>query len=284
MPENESEPPQFRPSTMREAGMGRRDSAAAHFDQARDFTARGLDGRTCAAARLHRHAHQAPGARPCIAQVMIDLVALAAQPQNHGGGNIGMLEHSTERAPELIDIGVARVAAAFPVREGHHAIHIRRQRFARVAAGNQLGGMGGAVGRRHHRDIVPRAGATVVAQIAEEAGTVFAARRLMERSGRKLVRRAAFVEGQVVHVHVAAGLDRRLRQTDRLAVAKYGCARRNRPQRHFVTGRNGLPDRQRFSAHAQCGSRGQRHPRHRDVIGGVKLDRRVLGAGQTGDF
>jgi hypothetical protein len=265
-------------------GDGKARFGGGDFDQARDFAARGLDGGARTAARLNGHAHQAPAAPSSIAQVMIDLVALAAQPQNHGGGNVGMIEHAAERAPKLIDIGIARMRATFAVWKRHHAIHIRRQRFAGVARGNQLGGMGGAVGCRHYRDVVARAGAAVFAQVAEEAGAILAARRRIERAGRELVRRAAFVESQVMRVYVAAGFDRRCGEADRLAITKHGRAHCNRPQRHFVAGRDGVTDRQRFTAHAQLGTRRQRHARHRDVIGWVKLNRRVFGARQTGDI
>ena len=40
-----------------------------------------------------------------------------------------------------------------------------------IAAGDQLGGVGGAVAGRHHGDVVARADAAVLARVAEEGGT-----------------------------------------------------------------------------------------------------------------
>ncbi len=62
------------------------------------------------------------------AQVVIDLVDLAAQAEDQGGGDVGVNQNAAEGAAELIDIGTEGVAAAFAVREGDDAIDIGRQR------------------------------------------------------------------------------------------------------------------------------------------------------------
>ena len=49
-----------------------------------------------------------------------------------------MHQHAAQRPPQLVDIGSERMPAAFAVRERHHAIDIRRQCVAFVAACNQV--------------------------------------------------------------------------------------------------------------------------------------------------
>ena len=49
-----------------------------------------------------------------------------------------------------------------------------------------------------------------------------------------------FLEGEVVRVDVAAGIDRHLGASDHLAVALHSFALRDVPERDFVAGGNGV--------------------------------------------
>ena len=64
MPEKESDPPQFSPSTIFEAGSSTRCSAAARSMKRGDLAARGFDGGAGAAALLQGQAGQAAARGP----------------------------------------------------------------------------------------------------------------------------------------------------------------------------------------------------------------------------
>ena len=121
-----------------------------------------------AAAALQRHAHQPVGARRIRTQIMIDLVDFAAQAEDDRRRNVRMHQHAAQRAPQLIDIGADGVSAAFAVRKGHNAIDIRRQRLRPHSSRDRFRRMRRAVAGRHHRDVVPRAHAAVLARVARE--------------------------------------------------------------------------------------------------------------------
>ena len=179
------------------------------------------------------------------AQVVIDLVDLAAQAEDEGGRDIGMHQHAAEGAPQLIHIGAEGVAAAFAVREGDHAIDIGRQCLAFVAARDQFRGVRGAVAGGHDGDVVARADAAVLALVAEEGGGIGARTGDRDFRGGEFVVEDQFLEGEVVGVDVAAGIDGHLGAADHLAVALHGFAGGDVPERDFVAGGNGVAGQQR---------------------------------------
>ena len=110
----------------------------------------------------------------------------------------------------MIHIGTEGVAAAFAVREGDHAIDVGRQGLVFIAARDQLGGVRGAVAGGHDGDVVAGADAAVLALVAEESGGIGARTGDRDFRGGKFVVEHQFLEGEVVGVDVAAGIDGRL--------------------------------------------------------------------------
>ncbi len=179
MPENESDPPQFKPKMILDAGIRHARFGSGLIEQLANLAARGFDGAAGAAAALHGHADQAlgRGARLAGSEIMIDLVDFAAEADDERGGDVGMIENAGESALELRFVGALRHAAAFAVRERDDAIDVRRQNFVFESSGNRLDGVGGAVARSHDRDVVAGARTSVRAFIAEELGYVRQAAR-----------------------------------------------------------------------------------------------------------
>ncbi len=133
------------------------------FDPLVDGAARGFDGGARAAGILQRHADQAIGARSARAQIMIDLIHFAAQPENDRRRNIRMIQDAAKRAPELRQIGAGRLSASIAMRERDHSVDACGQRGFVVARRDPFGGVRGAVAGGDHGDVVARAGAAVLA-------------------------------------------------------------------------------------------------------------------------
>ncbi len=215
---------------------------------------------------------------------MIDLVALAAQADNQRGRNIRVHQHAAERAPQLIHVGTEGVPAAFAVGKRDDAIDIGRQRLAIVAARDQVRRVRRAIAGRHHGDVVTRAHAAILARVAEERGGIRACCRHGRFRSREFVVEHQFLEGEVVGVDVASGLDGNLGAADHLPVALHGFAGGDVPQRDLVAGGDGVGRAHRDAVHAKLGAGGQGHAGDRDVVGGVQVDGGVLGVGDFGDF
>ena len=71
---------------------------------------------------------------------------------------------------------------------------------------------------------------------------------------------------------------------DHLPVAQHHFARRDRPQRHFVPGGDRRRSDHADAVHAQLSPGGERHARHRHVVGRMQMDDRILGGGELGDI
>ncbi len=214
---------------------------------------------------------------------MLDLVHLAAQAQYYRGRDVGVRQHPGQRAPKLFGIRPDGVAATFAVREGHHAIHVGRQRFAVEAARDQLGSMRGAVAGGHHGDIVARAHRAIRARITEKRGSI-AARRQRRFARWKFVVELQFLERQVVRVDVLSRLDSLPGAADDLPVAPHDFARMNRAERDLVAGWNGFARDQRPAIDFQCGPGGKRHASDRHVVGGMQMDYGIFRGRQLGNF
>ena len=128
-----------------------------------------------------------------------------------------------------------------PCGKRHHAIDVRRQRFAVEAGGDQLGGMRGAVAGGHHRDVVARAHAAVFALIAEEGRHRRGARRAGRSRRREIRSRTSVLRTRRCACGVAARLDGALAR----GRSPGRSAARSRPprsrERHLVAGGNRRP-------------------------------------------
>ena len=196
---------------------------------------------------------------------------------------LGCASTPAKRAPQLLGIRPDGVPAAFAVRKRDHAIDVGGQGFAFEAARDQFGGVRGAVAGRHHRDIVARAHAAVLARIAHEGGRV---RRVPAEcpSAGKFVIEVQLFKRQVVRVYMAARLDGGRGAADGLAVAPHGLTALNAgnailwPAGIWSRAVSGL------AVHLQLGPRGNGHARHGDVVGGMQVDDGVLRRRQLGNF
>src|ERR1041384_1070754 len=81
-----------------------------------------------------------------------------------------------------------------------------------------------------------------------------------------------------------SSLDGNLRAADRLAVAEQHLAGLELSQGNLVTGRNRVAGSQMDPIDAQLCAGGNRDARHGDVIGRMKMNRRILGGWKLGDF
>ena len=195
-----------------------------------------------------------------------------------------MRKHSAERPLQLHRIRTDRMAAAFAVRKGDHTVDVRRQRLVVEALRDQFRGVRRAVTGRDHGDVVARPDAAVLARIAEE-GRHFRGRFGVGDFARwEFVVERQLFERQIVRVNVRARLDDATRTADCLAVAPHDLARRDRLQRHLVTGGDGVADSDADTVDAQIAALHERHAGYRDIIGGVQMNRRILGGGQFSDF
>jgi hypothetical protein len=158
------------------------------------------------------------------------------------------------------------------MREGNDAIDVGRQRFAFIAARDELGGVGGAVGSGDYGDVVPRTGAAVLAGVAEKG------RAVGWRGGkREVVRRVLVVEvdlfkSYIVSVDVLPGFYGAGGASDDLAVPAKHTSLFNAFEGDFVADGDGGSDRNiaRIDANGLAG--GERDARNRYVIRGMELD------------
>ena len=90
MPEKESDPPQFSPTTSFEAGTSVRFSLAHSSISARIWRLRGFDRTLSAAALLQSHADQSARTRRQIPQIVRNLIRFAAKAQNNRRRNVRM--------------------------------------------------------------------------------------------------------------------------------------------------------------------------------------------------
>ena len=258
IPEKESEPPQFSPSTILDAGASVRFSAAAcSMKRAISRRAASVAPRVpplpCSVSPASRST-----ARTARTQVVVDLVILAPQPQDDCRRNVRMHQDAAQRAAQLVHIGPHGVAAAVAVREGHHAIHSRRQRLALVAPRDPFRRVRRTIAGGHHGDVVSRADPPVLAQVAEKGGSVLAGLRERLVHYRKLVIQVELFEGEVVSVNVASGCHPLAGAPDHLAVAPH----RLRPPRSSAASlcaRQGSP-RQRSRGRRPRAVRSRRRP------------------------
>ncbi len=108
MPEKESDPPQFRPRTIFEAGVSLRWSAAARSMKRADLLPRCLHSGPGSAGFLQRQPLQRSryiGRLIATAKIMTDLVDFTTQTQNERCRNIRMVQHALQRPLQLFGIG-----------------------------------------------------------------------------------------------------------------------------------------------------------------------------------
>ena len=152
------------------------------------------------------------------------------------------------------------------MRERHDAIYVFRQLFVLEAARDRFRRVRRAVARRHDRNIVACAHASVLARISKEfwrLGAMLGWRDL--RSG-KLILELQFLECQVVRVDVLPGAYRLLGAADGVAVAMHHFARRNVAQRDLVPRRDLLPRHEPRIADFKFQSRGNVDAGDCDVV------------------
>ena len=87
-----------------------------------------------------------------------------------------------------------------------------------------------------------------------------------------------------MRVDVPAGRDGHGGASDGLSVAQHRLAGCDLPERHLVARRNGVGGYDGDAFHAQFRAGRDGHPRHRDIIPRVKMNRRVFRRRQLGDF
>ena len=157
------------------------------LDESRDFAARRLDRAARAAAILQRQARQPRTAR-------------RAPARGNGRSGWSRIPAPESPPPKRWDAPARRSACAAVGRrrDRKRARSLRRAErpprhprsaaeFRRVAVGDQLGGMRRAIAGRHHRDVVARAHAAVLARVALKSGLGPRARRQRRFRGGKLV-------------------------------------------------------------------------------------------------
>ncbi len=236
-----------------------------------NFTARGIQCATSAAARLQRHADKARAARRVRSEVMINLIHFAAQPQNDRCRNIRMRQHAGERAAELVRIGADGVTAAFAVREGYHAIDIRRELLIVKTSCDQLGRVRRAVAGRHYSDVIARARSPVFAQISAKRRHVLGRRGVGNLARRVLVFERQFLERHIVRVQVAARLDQTLGAADTLPVPMNHLALLDARDRDLVARWHRVEHFDRHAIDAQLRSNGKRNARDGDIVERVQM-------------
>src|SRR5579875_110456 len=213
---------------------------------------------------------------------MADLVHLAAEPQNQRGGDVRMVEYPGERALQLFGIGTDGVAAAFAVREGNDTVDVRWKLCALIGARDGFGCVRGAIAGRDHGDVVTGASPAIGALITKKAGATGS----VTADGRDRLRFAGvhFCKGEILRMDMLAGCDRRLCDSDGVAVAAHGRASRNIFDSDFVPGGNRrvhvnglLPNLYQLAC-------GERHARDGNVVALVQVDNGVLAGGWAFDL
>ena len=191
-----------------------------------------------AAAVLQGHAVDSCGARTLTrnAQVVVDLVHFAAQPEDDGGRHVWMVKHTPQSALQLFGVRPDGVAAAFAVRECHDAIDVGRQGGAGEAFGDADGCVGGAIGGRHHGDVVASAGPAVFSQVTAKCGNVGRGGCGLPLRVGKLVGALALFIGDIVRVDMRSGRNVDGRPADHLPIAEYVLATLDCGQGEFVAG------------------------------------------------
>ncbi len=249
-------------------------------EQRRDRVARRRDGLRRPAGFLQRQALQPDALRPALAEVIADLIRLAAQADQDGAGDIRVRHHARDRAAQFSRIGVA---AAVAVREADHAVDARRQRVVFITAGDQFHGMRGAVAGGDHGDVVARAGAAVRAQVAAKRGSAGRGIRHGQLPGGKLEVARRLIVVDVVCVQVLPGGDRLPRPADFVTVAADDLAGGERRQGDLVS-RGDLRAGLRVPAIERQAKTGRkRHARHAGVVGRVEAKHGVGGGRRSGD-
>ena len=187
MPEKESDPPQFKPSEIFDAGRATRFSAAARSIILSMDCGALLPPWLAASDSLQRHAHQAIRPRRSRAQIMIDLIHFAAQAENHRRRNVRMIQHAGQRAPQLRQVRPRRLSAAVAMRKRDHSVDAFGQRSLVVTGRDPFRRMRRAIAGRDHRNIVARPGASVLARISHERRNIRGRGRQRNIARRKFV-------------------------------------------------------------------------------------------------
>ena len=170
MPEKESEPPQLSPNTNADAGTSTRLNRSGLLEQSANVMPGLFYHAARAAALLQGQPHQTLAATAAIrfAQVVIDLIHFAAQADHDGGGDIGVIQHTLQRALQLA--GVGPIAWPQPSPCGNDTIPstFGRQLLPVETPLDEFDGMRGAIAGCDHRNIVSGSDPPVCALETEE--------------------------------------------------------------------------------------------------------------------
>ena len=150
---------------------------------------------------------------------MIDLIHLATEAEDDGGADVGVIHYAAECALELIGIGANGVAATFTMRERRYTVDAGREFEAGEVIGDHFGGVGGAVGRGYHCDIVTGANATVFTLVAQEGGDIGGKGGERLYGCGKFVVESLFFECEVLGVDVFAWFNGMFGAADDLTIA-----------------------------------------------------------------
>ena len=184
MPENESDPPQFRPSTIFEAGVSTRFSAAACSIEP---ASRRLASSTVALVPPHDcSVIPTRRPRPAASRSGSDRPGSPRSPGRSGGRRTRWGDPARRRSSaQQFSVASDDPAAPVAVREGHHAVHVERHGSSNRRATSST--VSRAVARGNYGDVVPGAHAAVRPRVAEEHRT--ARGRALASPGRELVTR-----------------------------------------------------------------------------------------------
>ena len=173
----------------------------------------------------------------------VDLVDLAAQADHQHAGEVRVAGIAPQGALQVV-VAFARIrhAAAGRMGDRHHAVDIRellQHAGALEMRGDHPAGGGRAVHRRQDADVVAGADLAIGAAEALE-GRALGLRQHRGRLGvgAEGVVALEIAHGAVLDMDVLAGADRLGGEADDLVVAADRLARRDRPGRHLVAGRD----------------------------------------------
>ncbi len=233
--------------------MGRRHALAprrlGHREQLMHQGDAGLDRGGGAALLLdHQRAQPVAGRKMLDLEQPVDLVVLAAEPDDQHAADIGMSGIAAERAAQQGQrFAALGDAAARFVGERDDAVDMRisaHHRGVAEALGDQPRHRRRAIDRRQDGDVVARADPAVGAAEAVEARPRFGRHRGQNAPpGADGARGGRRAEGEVVSVDMGAGGDVGGGDANHLGEAADGGAGGNRTQRHLVSARNLLASR-----------------------------------------